>query len=77
MRDYYSLFAAGKVSVQAPSEMEVLPLDEAVMVLKEGDAASGEVVYEYWIGKRRLKRKPLLDELWEVFPWSVGPDACF
>jgi len=49
---------------------------EAVTKLKEADREEVEAVFGYWLEKRRRRQKPLLEELWNVFPWSVLLDHC-
>jgi len=61
----------GKICLRNLPEDEVLPLKEAVASMKGENADDVEKVYEYWLGKRRRRQKPLLDEMWNVFPWSV------
>jgi len=61
----------GRVYVEIPPEEEVLSLETALQSLQDHAWEHVDAIYPYWLGKRSLSKKPLLEEFWNQFPWSV------
>eukprot|EP00210_Caulerpa_lentillifera_P001570 g1508.t1 len=64
----------GRFYVEIPSDAEVLPREIALQSLRNHNWDQVVAVHIYWLQKRAILQKPLLEEFWNQFPWSVVLD---